>query len=156
MTRRTDGTSTEAAGTTETMMTATEVKGGDMAMRMRRGDHTGIVRTVIERGPVLALDHHTNARTTEIATTAATDLAAIEIAVHLAHDPLADVATKTIIKSAGNLIPVPNDPDPPGRNLDHPTAHGETSTADTQDDDHLPMNILGTDKRNHIARHPRK
>ena len=166
-TRRTDDTNTEAAGITEMTTTATGVNGDAMAMKTRRGDHTDIAPTVIGRSLARAQDHHTNDPTTEIAMTVATDLDAIEIALRLVHDPLADVATKMIVMSAASPILARNDPDPLGQSLDHRTVPGETTgrttkemtgemiTAGIRDDVRRPMSVLETDNRNRIAHHLR-
>jgi hypothetical protein len=154
MTRRIDDTGTEAAGTTEMMTTATGVNGDATAMKTERGDHTDTARTVTEKGHVLAHDHHTNALTTETAMSTATDLAATEIVVHLAHVPLADVARKTITRSAASPILVQNDPDRLDQNPDHRIGLGETTTADNKDDARLPTSGLATDSQNLIGRHP--
>jgi hypothetical protein len=153
MTKRTDDTSTEAAGTTEMTTTATGVNGDATATRTKRGDHTDIAHTAIERDHVLAHDHHTNALTTETVMSIATDLAATEIVVHLAHVPLADVVRMTITRSAASPILVQNDLDLPDQNPDHRTGPGETTTADNKDDAHLPMSVLTTDSQSRIARH---
>jgi hypothetical protein len=157
MTRRIDDTGTEAAGTTEKMTTATGVNGDATAMKMERGDHTDTARTVTEKGHVLAHDHHTNALTTETAMSTATDLAATEIVVHLAHVPLTDAARKTIIRSAASPIPVQNDPDRLDQSPDRRTGFGETitagNTADNKDDARLPTSGLATVSRNLIGRH---
>lgn len=155
-TRRTGGTGTEAAGTTEMTTTATGASGDATAMKMKRGDHTDIAHTGIERGHALAHDHHTNALTTETAMSAATDPAATEIVAHLDHVPLAGVATKTITRNAASPIPVRNDPDLLGRNLDHRTGLGEMTTADIKGVAHLHMSVPSTDSQNRIARHPRR
>ena len=156
MTRRTDDTGTEAAGTTETTTTAAGVNEDATAMKTKRGDHTDTAHIGTERGRVLARDHHTNALTTETVMSTATDLAATEIVVHLAHVPLADVARKTTTRSAASHIPAQNDQDLLDRNLDHRIAPGETITAGSKDDDHLPMSVLATDSRDLIVRHPER
>ena len=154
MTRRTDDTGTEAAGTTETTTTATGVNADVTAMKMKRGDHTDIAHTVIERDHVLARDHHTNAQTTETVMNTATDLAATETVVHLARVPLADVVRTTITRSVASPILAQTDPDLLGRNPDHHTEPGEMITADNNDDAHPPMSVLATDSQNRIVRHP--
>jgi hypothetical protein len=153
MTRRTDDTSTEAAGTTEMTTTAIGVNGDATATKTKRGDHTDIAHTATERDHVPAHDHHTNALTTETVMSTATDLAVTEIVVHLAHAPLADVVRMTTTRSAASLILVRDDPDLLDQNPDHRTGPGETITADNKDDAHLPVSVLATDSQSHVARH---
>jgi hypothetical protein len=154
MTRKTDDTGTEAAGTTEMTTTATGVNEDATAMKKERGDHTDTAHIDIAMGRVLAQGHHTNALTTETVMSTAIDLAATETGVHLAHVPLADVARKTTTKSAASPIPGPNDQDLLDQNLDHRTGPGETITADNKDDDHLHTSVQATDSQDLIARHP--
>jgi hypothetical protein len=153
MTRRTDDTGIGAADTTEMRTTATGVNGDATAMKTEIGDHTDTAHIDIARGRVLAQGHHTNALTTETVMSTAIDLAATETGVHLAHVPLADVATKTTTRSAASHIPAPNDQDLLDQNLDHRTGPGETITADNKDDDHLHTSVLATDSQDLIVRH---